>query len=46
MMADGSLEGKETRKALNFLCLFSCRLKRQLTELVHFTISEAATEQM
>jgi len=46
MMADGSLEGKETRKALNISCLFSGRLKQHLTELVYFTISEAATEEL
>lgn len=46
MMADGTLEGKETGKALNFSCLFSYRLKQHLTEVVHFTISEAATEQL
>lgn len=47
-MADGSLEGKNPRRVLNFLlvCLFSCRLKQHLTELVHFTTSEAATEQL
>lgn len=46
MMADGTLEGKETGKALNFSCLFSCSLKQHLTELVHFTISGEATEQL
>lgn len=44
MMVDGSLEEKETRKSLTFLCLSSQSLRQHSTKLVYFTIPEAATE--
>lgn len=44
MMVDGSLEEKETRKSLTFLCLSSRSLRQHSTKLVYFTIPEAAIE--